>query len=161
MDMEASNSPVVLSAAAPMPATAADTGSIFFPTPAMALPADSNFLPASPTLASTLLVFAASFWRFLSSSSVSMISRWRASYWSGEMGFPNSSSQALDASWRVLSLSSVSWISFWSASYFSCEIFPSASCWSASFAFSFSSFRWAEVSSISFWMASCFAFHAS
>ena len=78
--MEVSKSAAVFTAAVPRPPMTVVTPIIFFPAPAMVLPAFSNFPPTSLIFARVVLVLAASSCRRCSSCSVSTISLCRASY---------------------------------------------------------------------------------
>ena len=78
--MAESKSAAVFTAAMPRPPTAVEIGMIVFPTPAIEFPRFSILPPISSILARAVLVVAASCWSRFNSCSVSMISRWRASY---------------------------------------------------------------------------------
>ena len=106
--MAESKSAEVLTAAAPTPATAAETGMTFFPALVIESPTFSSFFPVSSILARTELVLDASCCRRFSSSSVSMISLCRASYLSWPR-FP-SSSCCFACSWAVFKASSFSFV---------------------------------------------------
>ena len=79
-DMPFSKSVATLSPATPRAVTPALSGMSLLPTPSMALPAVCSLPPTSSILARVALVVAACFSRFFNASSVSMISRWSASY---------------------------------------------------------------------------------
>lgn len=78
--MEESKSAAVLTAATPKPPITVVRGIIFLPAPAMESPTDSIFAPTASIFSKVAFVVAACSWSLLSSCSVSMISRWRASY---------------------------------------------------------------------------------
>ena len=78
--MEPSKSAVVLTDAAPRPATAVETTVTFFPTFVIPLPIFSSFPPTSPILVSVWLVLDAWDLRRFNSASVSAISLCNVSY---------------------------------------------------------------------------------
>ena len=78
--MAASKSAPVLTATVPSAVIPAVTGSSFSPAPEILSPTFCMTSPAAPIFANAVLVLSASVCRFRSSCSVSMISRWRASY---------------------------------------------------------------------------------
>ena len=86
LDIAESKSAAVLTAAVPTAAIGTVTCVVkVVPTSAILSPAFSSISPASPSFTKAVREFSASRWRFCSSCSVSMISRWRASYCSCEM----------------------------------------------------------------------------
>ena len=159
--MDSSKSAVVLTAAVPSAATPAVIGRNFSPIPEILSPTFSIAAPASPIFTRAVWEFAASCCKSCRLCSVSIISLCRASYCSGETGFPNSSDTCFACCFREESSSDVSLISFCSWSYFSCEISPFASCSSAFLLCSFSSFSLVLVSSIFCLIGSYFVFQSS
>ena len=106
--MALSKSAAVFTAATPRPVTAAEATETFLPALVMLSPAFSNFSPATASFSSDTLVVAACSCRRRSSCSVSMISRWRASYLSCPSSPRSSCSLAcFCASFRVSSFSLV------------------------------------------------------
>ena len=83
--MAESKSAPVLTAAVPSAVIPAVTGSSFSPAPEILSPTFCITSPAAPIFANAVLVLSASVCRFRNSCSVSIISRWRASYCSCEM----------------------------------------------------------------------------
>ena len=161
LDISASNSAPVLTASVPSPATAPVTGISFSPTPEILSPTSCIFSPTADILERATLELFASCCKFWSSCSVSIISRCKASYCSGEIGFPNSSETSFADCFKAFNSSDVDLISFCSWSYFSCEISPFASCSSAVLDCSFRSFNLVSVSPIFCLIGSNFAFQSS
>ena len=79
-DIPFSKSAATFSPATPAAVTAALTGRSFLPTPSMELPTVWSLPPTSSILARVALVVAACVSRAFKASSVSIISRWSASY---------------------------------------------------------------------------------
>ena len=104
-----SKSAEVFTAAVPSPATAREAGIIFLPAPVMVSPTCSNFFPASSIFERAVDVFAASCCSLFNSSSVSTISRCRASY----LSWPSSpfSSCCFACTWASFKASSLVFVS--------------------------------------------------
>ena len=120
--MAESKSEATFTAAAPSPPTAAVTGISFCPTPSMAEPTVFNFSPVAAIFCKATADCPACRSRSRRLFSVSMISRWRASYWLWEISPLASASFACSAA--VFSVSSFSFVSetAWPSSRCFCAI---------------------------------------